>query len=94
MKSEEYAALFKLLTDTRLTNSIQKCRNFLHTGALEVYHNVRLKILPKRTSYKLVRMIIGSMLIGIEINANVGSTNFAILKSKSINSPSTLSIEA
>ena len=42
-----------------------------HTGGLEVYHNVRLKLLPKRTSYSLQRMIIGSMLIAIEVNRNL-----------------------
>ena len=55
-------------------NSIKMCRNFLHTGNLEVYHNVRLKLLPKRTSYSLQRMLMGSMLIAIEINSNLDTS--------------------
>ena len=38
-----------------------------------MYHNVRLKLLPKRTSYSLNRMIVGSMVIAIEINRNLTS---------------------
>lgn len=71
IKSEEFKALFKYFTDTRLMNSIRMCCNFFHTGNLEVYHNVRLKLLPKRTSYSLHRMIMGSMLTAIEVNKNL-----------------------
>ena len=53
---------------------MKKCCRFIHTGALEVYHNVRLKLLPKRTSYTLLRMIIGSMLTAIEVNSNLVGT--------------------
>ena len=69
--SSEFMALFKYLTDSRLVNSIKLCCNFLHTGGLEVYHNVRLKFLPKRSSYSLTRMIMGSMVTAIEINSNI-----------------------
>ena len=73
IESDEFTALFKYFTNTRFISSIQLCCNFLHTGALEVYHNVRLKLLPKRTSYSLNRMIVGSMVIAIEINRNLTS---------------------
>ena len=71
IESEEFMALFKYFTDTRLVKSIKMCCKFLHTGGLEVYHNVRLKLLPKRTSYSLQRMIMGSMAIAIEVNSNL-----------------------
>ncbi|XP_063684222.1 uncharacterized protein LOC134818537 [Bolinopsis microptera] len=73
IESEEFTSLFKYFTSTRFISSIQLCCNFLHTGALEVYHNVRLKLLPKRTSYSLNRMVVGSMVIAIEINKNLTS---------------------
>ena len=66
-----YISLFRYLTDTKFCNSLKKCCQFLHTGGLEVYHNVRLKLMPKRSSYKLVRMVISSMLVAIEVNENL-----------------------
>ena len=60
---DAFKSLFRYLTDTRFCNSLKKCSQFLHTGGLEVYHNVRLKLLPKRTSYSLVKMIVAGMLI-------------------------------
>ena len=77
MKSPVFLTLFKFFTDTRLCNTVKKCCNFLHTGGLEVYHNVGLKVLPKRSSYSLIRMIIGSMLVAIEVNSNL-ETNLLI----------------
>ena len=74
MKSEEFEVLFKIITDTRRSNAMKKCAAFIHTGSLEVYHNVRLKYLPKRTSYTLKRMIIMAMLVCIEVNVNLEKT--------------------
>ena len=68
---DAFKSLFRYLTDTRFCNSLKKCSQFLHTGGLEVYHNVRLKLLPKRTSYSLVKMIVAGMLICIEVNSNL-----------------------
>ena len=69
--SPEFLCLFKYFTENRFVKSIQMCCNFLHTGALEVYHNVRLKMLPKRIAYSLNRMIVSSMVTAIEINKNI-----------------------
>ena len=71
MNSEEYRILYSIITDTRRSNSMKKCADFIHTGDLEVYHNVHLKYLPKRSSYSLVRMIVMAMLVGIEVNTNL-----------------------
>lgn len=73
--SDEFLCLFKYFTDSRFIKSVQMCCNFLHTGALEVYHNVRLRMLPKRTSYSLKRMIVSSMVTAIEINRNLPTDN-------------------
>ena len=62
------------ITDTRRSNAMKKCAAFIHTGSLEVYHNVRLKYLPKHTSYTLKRMIIMAMLVCIEVNVNLEKT--------------------
>ena len=71
MNSDEYKVLYKIIADTRRSNSMKKCADFVHTGDLEVYHNVRLKYLPKRTAYSLHRMIVMAMLVGIEVNTNL-----------------------
>ena len=76
IEGDAYKSLFRYLTDTKFCNSLRKCCQFLHTGGLEVYHNVRLKLLPKRTSYSLVKMIMSSMLVAIDVNSNLlGSEN-------------------
>ena len=53
---------------------MKKCCRFIHIGALEVYHNVQLKLLPKRSSYTLLQMIVGGMLTAIEVNSNLEGT--------------------
>ena len=75
LKSSSFEALFKYFRDKRLCNSMRKCCRFIHTGSLEVYHNVRLKLLPKRSSYSLIRMIIGGMLTAIEVNNNLSAAS-------------------
>ena len=68
---DSYRDLFEYLTDTRLCDSLKKCCRFIHTGGLEVYHNVRLKLLPKRSSYSLIRMTVMGMLTAIDVNSNL-----------------------
>ena len=75
MASKGYYELFKALTDTRLCNTLKMCATFLHTGGVEVYHNVRLKLLPKRTAYSLTRMIVSGLLIAIEVNYNLDNVD-------------------
>lgn len=44
--SVTFKALFEKLTRKKLADDMKHCASFLHTGALENYHNVRLKYLP------------------------------------------------
>ena len=64
----DYEALFKVLTNTKLCNSMKKCAKFLHTGALEALHCAKLKYLPKRKAFKMDTTIVMMMLVCLEPN--------------------------
>jgi solute carrier family 8 (sodium/calcium exchanger) len=75
-KSDAFKALYDLLTDTYMCNTLKKCNKFQHTGNLEVYHSVRLKLLSKRIGYKITRMIVAGMLVCIEVNSNLNNVKY------------------
>ena len=74
MDGDAFKSIFRYLTDTRFCNSLKKCSQFLHIGGLEAYHDVMLKLLPKRTSCSLTNTIIAGMLVCIEVNSNLDVT--------------------
>ena len=53
-QSPSYAALENIVLDPKILEAISKINLFCHTGALEVYHSVYTKFIPKRIhfSYK------------------------------------------
>lgn len=65
---DDYIKLFKVLTDTRLCNSMKKCASFKHTARLEALHSSRLKYLPKLNSYTTDKTILMTMLVSLEHN--------------------------
>ena len=52
-ESESYQILKKLITDPKLVRDIRQLRHFVHTSALESFHNVILKYAPKRLFFPL-----------------------------------------
>ena len=46
--SNEYNVLEKIMTDKQFVRDVRKLRHFVHTSALESFHNVILKYTPKR----------------------------------------------
>ena len=74
MDGDAFKSIFRYLTDTRFCNSLKKCSQFIHIGGLEAYHDVMLKLLPKRTSCSLTKTIIAGMLVCIEVNSNLDVT--------------------
>jgi hypothetical protein len=40
-------ALQKIILDKTFLKDLQPAKNYVHTGALESYHNLRLKYAPK-----------------------------------------------
>lgn len=73
-QSKCYHKLFKLITDTRRCNAMRHCSKFLHTGALEILHNVKLKYLPKRKCFGFTRSVVFMMLVALETNLNANVT--------------------
>ena len=67
----DFEALFKVITNTRMCNSMKKCAQFLHTGALEALHCAKLKYLPKRKAFSMDSTIVLMMLVCIEHNKNL-----------------------
>ena len=59
-----------------MCNTLKKCNKFQHTGNLEVYHSVRLKLLSKRIGYKITRIIVAGMLVCIEVNINLNNVKY------------------
>ncbi|KAJ8049969.1 hypothetical protein HOLleu_02957 [Holothuria leucospilota] len=49
--SAAHSALNKIILNKRLLNDLKYIAEFMHTGALEVYHNVVLKYAPKRLEF-------------------------------------------
>ena len=74
-QSVAHKKLFTIVTDAKRTNAMKHCAKFLHTGALEVIHNVKLKYLPKNKSFSFQRNVIFMMLVAIEVNLNSSATD-------------------
>ena len=68
IKDPDFLALFKIVTDTRLSNDMKHCNQFLHTGALESFHSSKLKYLPKMNSYKMNTHIVMTLFTALEHN--------------------------
>lgn len=71
VEDDDFAAIFKVITDTRFSNDIRHCSKFLHTGVLEALHSSKLKYLPKYKGYSMLVTIILTMLTVIEHNKHV-----------------------
>lgn len=50
--NESYYALKKIIMAKKFLKDLQQAKNFVHTGRLESYHNIRLKYMPKRIHLK------------------------------------------
>lgn len=71
VEEDDFVALFKVITDTRFSNDIRHCSQFLHTGVLEALHSSKLKYLPKYKGYSMLATITLTMLTVIEHNKHV-----------------------
>jgi len=70
-QSESYNVLKKILLDKRFSNDLQHASNYVHTGKLESYHNLRLKYVPKRIHFPYNGMVLRSKLAIMDHNANI-----------------------
>ena len=54
-----------------LLKDLEHAKNFVHTGRLESYHNLRLKYMPKRIHLKYKGMLLRSMIAILDHNYNL-----------------------
>ncbi|XP_052767015.1 uncharacterized protein LOC128207876 [Mya arenaria] len=71
MQSPEHQALTNVVTNKLLVKDIRQLTLFCHTGALESYHALLLKYMPKRIHYSLEGMIARTQLAALDHNHNV-----------------------
>ena len=69
--SAAHTALVNIVKDKLLLKDIVHLTQFVHTTALEIYHSLYLKYLPKMTHFTHDVMTAGSMLAALDHNFNV-----------------------
>ncbi|KAJ8050281.1 hypothetical protein HOLleu_03421 [Holothuria leucospilota] len=70
--SSAHQALVKVVLNKLLLNDMKHLAEFMHTGALEVFHNVVLKYAPKRLEFDFPYMSARLKLAALDHNYNVG----------------------
>ena len=73
VEDDDYLAIFKVISNTRFSNDIRHCANFLHTGVLEALHSSKLKYLPKYKGFSMLATITLTMLTVLEHNKHVST---------------------
>ena len=68
--SPALVALEDVINNTRLLKDMEKLTEFHHTDALEVFHSLMLKYLPKRKHFTYSRMLAGTQLAALDHNHN------------------------
>jgi hypothetical protein len=69
--SEDFQALTKIVTDATFLSDLAHTKHYVHTGAIESYHNIRLKYTPKRVHFSNKGMVMRSILAIMDHNANL-----------------------
>ena len=78
--SASHTALVNIAKDNRLLKDLEHLVQFVHTTALEVYHSLYLKYLPKLTHFTHDVMKVGTMLAALDHNFNVNRPQVSCLK--------------
>jgi hypothetical protein len=55
-----------------MVNQLKKCKLFIHTGALESYHNLILEYASKETYFSYTGMLLRTILAILDHNSNLG----------------------
>ena len=78
--SAPHTALVNIAKDKRLLKDLEHLVQFVHTAALEVYHSLHPKYLPKLTHFTHDVMKVGTMLAALDHNFNVNRPQVSCLK--------------
>ncbi|XP_078365926.1 uncharacterized protein LOC144650142 [Oculina patagonica] len=85
--SAAHTALVNIVKDKGLLKDLKHLVQFVHTTALEVYHSLYLKYLPKLTHFSHDVMIVGTMLPALDHNFNVNRPQALIQTGESQGEP-------
>ncbi|XP_044172506.1 uncharacterized protein LOC114961035 [Acropora millepora] len=85
--SASHTALVNIAKDNRLLKDLDHLVQFVHTTALEVYHSLYLKYLPKLTHFTHDVMKVGTMLAALDHNFNVNRPQAVIQTGESQGEP-------
>lgn len=69
--TEAHSALVKIVTDKQLLDDLDHLTKCVNTTALEVFHSMYLKYLPKKTRFGYDVMVHAAMLAALDHNNNV-----------------------
>ena len=72
IQSSAHEALKSVINDSRLTTDIGFLSQFCHTGALEVYHSLMTKYVPKRQAFDSAGMDVRTRLAALDHNYSLG----------------------
>lgn len=72
VSSQEYKDLRRIVSDKTFLKDLKHAKHYIHTGALEMYHNELLKYAPKRTYVPYNGMVLRLVLAALDHNHNVG----------------------
>ena len=78
--SPALVALEDVISNTRLLKNMEKLPEFHHTGALEVFHSLMLKYLPKRKHFTYSGVLARTQLAALDHNHNCSRAQ-AVVKS-------------
>ena len=71
----QFKVLFDIVTETKFSNDLGFCSEFLHTGRLESFHSMKLQFLPKITSFPMETNIVMTMLTALQNTLCFGPDN-------------------
>ena len=62
----------EIILNETLVEDMRKCKDFIQNGQNEVFHNIMLKLLPKRVHYPIKTQITRMMIGSLEVDENTG----------------------
>lgn len=76
--SKPYEVLKEIICNKKFLTDLKQTKNYVHTGRLESYHNLRLKYVPKRVHFSFKAMYIKSIIAIIDHNSNLNKKKIGL----------------
>lgn len=68
----------EIICNKKFLTDLKQTKNYVHTGRLESYHNLRLKYVPKRVHFYFKAMYIKSIIAIIDNNSNLNKKKIGL----------------